>query len=38
MSYVGHLEFFAIIDMRDCGLSLCDNMVVHNVVGEQTVF
>lgn len=37
MSYVGQFEFFAIIDIRDGRFSLSHDMIVIDVVGQQTI-
>lgn len=38
MSYVGHFEFFTIINIRDGSFSLRHDTVIMYVVGQQTVF
>lgn len=37
MSYVGQFEFFAIIDIGDGRFSLSHDMIVIDVVGQQTI-
>jgi len=36
MSYISESHFFTIIDIWNCGFTLGYNMIVHNVIGEQT--
>lgn len=38
MSYVGQFELFAIVNIGNGGLSLRHDMIVVNVVGQQTEF
>lgn len=36
MSYVGQFELFAIVNIGNGGLSLRHDMIVVNIVGQQT--